>query len=287
MVQLDIMHTHYRRLVSFVTLVIPLVALGSIALFIFWPGVFDELAYEDSVVENISAAALVLASLTMLLVAFKKFGLKSPLLMSLSIFAAMLFFVIGMEEISWGQRILNIESSEFFLENNMQNEMNLHNLNTHLSETVYYFGALLLLIVIPFFNNATKQLLTRFKLKPLIHLLPSPWLVVPFAVMVGFVKTASYDQSIFTLIPVLVTPPILIAIAAIGLKKYNAKTLFSALISLVVVCVGVVLFSLYDYSTNGIRNWTATEWKELFIAIGIFVYALDLLLRPATNQQKD
>lgn len=279
------MQAHYRKLVSFVTVAIPFIALGSVALFIFYPQIFDQLAYEDGVVENISAAALVLASLTMLLVAFKRFGRKAPLLMAMSVLAAVVFFVIGMEEISWGQRILNIESSEFFLENNMQNEMNLHNLNTPLSETVYYFGAFLLLIIIPFFNDGTKRLLNRLKLKSLSPLLPSPWLVVPFAVMVGFVKTISYDQSIFTLIPVLLTPAILMAIAAVGLKKYNAKTLVSALVSLAVVCVGVVLFSLYDYSANDIRNWTATEWKEMFIAIGIFVYALDLLLIPKTRQQ--
>lgn len=39
----------------------------------------------------------------------------------------LLFFAAG-EEISWGQRILGIHSSEFFIENNAQGETNLHNL---------------------------------------------------------------------------------------------------------------------------------------------------------------
>lgn len=39
----------------------------------------------------------------------------------------LLFFAAG-EEISWGQRILGIKSSEFFTENNAQGETNLHNL---------------------------------------------------------------------------------------------------------------------------------------------------------------
>ena len=38
-----------------------------------------------------------------------------------------LFFGAG-EEISWGQRIFGIESSEFFSENNAQQETNLHNM---------------------------------------------------------------------------------------------------------------------------------------------------------------
>jgi len=39
----------------------------------------------------------------------------------------MTFFVFG-EEISWGQRLFNIESGEFFQEFNTQDETNLHNL---------------------------------------------------------------------------------------------------------------------------------------------------------------
>ncbi|MBN2775154.1 MAG: hypothetical protein JXR31_12935 [Prolixibacteraceae bacterium] len=38
-----------------------------------------------------------------------------------------LFFVIG-EELSWGQRIFNIQSGEYFINNNTQAETNLHNL---------------------------------------------------------------------------------------------------------------------------------------------------------------
>lgn len=40
-----------------------------------------------------------------------------------------LLFIFGAgEEISWGQRIFEIESSDYFLENNAQKETNLHNL---------------------------------------------------------------------------------------------------------------------------------------------------------------
>jgi hypothetical protein len=39
----------------------------------------------------------------------------------------MTFFVFG-EEISWGQRIFNVQSGEFFKEFNTQDETNLHNL---------------------------------------------------------------------------------------------------------------------------------------------------------------
>lgn len=44
------------------------------------------------------------------------------------LFLAFLFFFGAMEEISWGQRILGIESPEWFLKHNRQGETNLHNL---------------------------------------------------------------------------------------------------------------------------------------------------------------
>jgi len=41
---------------------------------------------------------------------------------------ALLFFVIAGEEISWGQRILGIETPESFAAHNVQQEINLHNI---------------------------------------------------------------------------------------------------------------------------------------------------------------
>lgn len=41
---------------------------------------------------------------------------------------AFLFFFAAGEEISWGQRIFGIETPEFFMNKNLQNETNLHNL---------------------------------------------------------------------------------------------------------------------------------------------------------------
>lgn len=43
-------------------------------------------------------------------------------------FLALVCFFGAGEEISWGQRIFNIESSEWFIENNAQKETNFHNL---------------------------------------------------------------------------------------------------------------------------------------------------------------
>jgi hypothetical protein len=51
------------------------------------------------------------------------------ILWKVGIFLFALVFLFGAgEEISWGQRIFNVESSAYFLENNAQGETNLHNM---------------------------------------------------------------------------------------------------------------------------------------------------------------
>lgn len=74
--------------------------------------------------------------------------------------ALLCFFVAG-EEISWGQRIFNIESSSFFKKNNAQAETNLHNLvvggvkvNKLIFSQLLILGAVIYLTVFPYlFKN--------------------------------------------------------------------------------------------------------------------------------------
>ena len=62
-------------------------------------------------------------------------------------------FVIGMEEISWGQRLFGFATPERLAEVNWQAEFNFHNVQTDLSETAYYFGAGVFLILLPLLRD--------------------------------------------------------------------------------------------------------------------------------------
>lgn len=64
-------------------------------------------------------------------------------------FLTLFFFFGAGEEISWGQRIFNVESSEFFKENNAQAETNLHNLmvgDTKINKLIFGMGFALVLL---------------------------------------------------------------------------------------------------------------------------------------------
>ena len=81
---------------------------------------------EDQLVEWLTFAFLIIAGLLSLLMSYKarKAGTRYFWFYVLFGIACL---VLGMEEISWGQRIFGIKSAEFFLENSDQQEINVHN----------------------------------------------------------------------------------------------------------------------------------------------------------------
>ena len=85
-------------------------------------------AQEDGVVEYGTAIMLFCISMLSL---YRLFTIQKgkPITWKLGTLLFAIIFLFGAgEEISWGQRIFNIESSDFFMENNAQGETNLHNL---------------------------------------------------------------------------------------------------------------------------------------------------------------
>jgi len=84
-------------------------------------------ATEDGLVEY-STAMFYFVSFGLSLIISRNFiKNKKILLGTLYFLFAGIFLFAGLEEISWGQRILNLETTEFFSEN-QQNETNFHNL---------------------------------------------------------------------------------------------------------------------------------------------------------------
>lgn len=90
---------------------------------------FDEFYTKEDGFAEYGTAFLLFCSSLLLISRFIKLQKYKKNLWKLGILAIALVFLFGAgEEISWGQRIFNIESSEFFKENNAQSETNLHNL---------------------------------------------------------------------------------------------------------------------------------------------------------------
>jgi len=63
---------------------------------------------------------------------------------------SLVLFVVGMEEISWMQRVFSLSTPDALLGLNKQQELNLHNISTGFSELLYYTGSFALLTLAPF-----------------------------------------------------------------------------------------------------------------------------------------
>ncbi len=85
---------------------------------------------DDQFIEYATFFVLLFISILCLRRAFALFGLRGLTFTAFSVCYGMLFFVGAAEEISWGQRLLNIETPGWFVENNRQQEINFHNLTT-------------------------------------------------------------------------------------------------------------------------------------------------------------
>ncbi|HIP72809.1 MAG TPA: hypothetical protein EYH05_15625 [Anaerolineae bacterium] len=110
------------------------------------------LAREDSILQNATAAFYLIAAIlnSILLIRIKNYPLLRLNLLVLSL----LFFIVGMEEISWGQRLFNIETPEALEQINIQNELTLHNIwSISLTTFPALFVTTTLLVFFPLFNR--------------------------------------------------------------------------------------------------------------------------------------
>lgn len=120
---------------------------------------------EDGAVEYTTALLLFCISLLCIYRLFNLWSSKPTLWkIGVALFALLFFFGAG-EEISWGQRIFNVESSEFFKANNAQGETNLHNLvvggkkiNKLVFSQLLMLVMVLYLLVVPVLYRKTKWL---------------------------------------------------------------------------------------------------------------------------------
>ena len=93
-----------------------------------YPVRFRFVVDEDGIIEYLTAFVLLLGSVCLTIRFVKVASQKNSLWIVFNLLMIFgLFFCFG-EEISWGQRIFSLDSSQFFLENNSQKEINFHNL---------------------------------------------------------------------------------------------------------------------------------------------------------------
>ncbi len=95
---------------------------------------------------------------------------------------SLLTFLAGMEEISWGQHLFHFQSGEFFLQENLQHETNLHNLvNANLFSSIIYTSVYTLLVFVPLLVKLYPAIQERLFFLKYFDINPHSILVVLFA----------------------------------------------------------------------------------------------------------
>src|SRR6186997_1259088 len=143
------------------TLIILLIAFG---LLYFNPASLDTYLGEDGIVEWLTVGGLLAGSLVCFNRFIALFKKKNWWFLVATFVLGILLFIAAGEEISWGQRILGIKSSEYFLKNNAQGETNIHNLvvngvkiNKLVFSTILIAVLAIYLVLIPIIYKTNKS----------------------------------------------------------------------------------------------------------------------------------
>ena len=245
-------------------------AASGAGLFLADPPAFHAFAQEDRPLEWASALLLLAAAAVFAWHALRR--RREPVTVLLALGLCLVLFLVGMEEISWGQRVFGFATPESLAEMNWQAEFNLHNVQTDLSETVYYFGAAVFLLLLPLLRD----LLPR-------SVAAHPWLGLAPGRSVALVSApvALFNYGHWDLLAIQLT--ILLALwsmfawsrAARGQGDRGAASVW--LIAALFVVAGQALFLALGHRQVDVPD--VTEYKEFFIGLGLAWYAATVTLR--------
>lgn len=234
-------------------------------LFIGYPNTFNALSLEDNAVEWLSALLLFASCIIMAVNAIKTHHSGILLVQLCCAALSLVFFVIGMEEVSWFQRVLEIETPDDFSKN-IQGEMNLHNFATSIVETAYYFGAFAFLVALPFI----RVFVTFIKEYNFLYIL----MARPFIALVGSI-VCCYNFNVWNTLATQVA--FFGSIAVLLLFSLFSQDVLSRYIALFFMLFNITTQVIFlTHPNNFERFWAITEYKELFIALGFFIYCLDV-----------
>ncbi|MET0636342.1 MAG: hypothetical protein ABWZ25_09970 [Chitinophagaceae bacterium] len=124
----------------------------AVGIYLFYTNVDAFVIYteEDGSVEWLTVLGLLLGSAVSIARFFKLRKERHWWFLLVVLGLGLLMFAAAGEEISWGQRILGVKSSEFFIENNAQGETNFHNLivdGVKLNKIIFSIGLVLVLAI--------------------------------------------------------------------------------------------------------------------------------------------
>jgi hypothetical protein len=173
----------------------------------------DFFRYQYTVEDGLIEWLTVLALLATMVICFRRAWLlrrqAKPLFLAMTVFFGLAFLFGAGEEISWGQRIFNIESSEFFKQYNAQGETNLHNTiinDTKINKLVFGKGIGILFlfylaVFIPLYHKKTafRSFVDRLAIPVASHYQVAAYVIAILLIQVGMESSKKGELLEFTL----------------------------------------------------------------------------------------
>jgi hypothetical protein len=126
---------------------------------------FMRYTVEDGLVEWLTVLGLLLGSGLCFIRVAKLLHKRKLIFLIITFLLGLMLFVVAGEEISWGQRIFGIQSSEFFKEHNTQAETNFHNMvvdGVKVNKVIFTFGLIaalgIFLLIVPYLYRRNQGL---------------------------------------------------------------------------------------------------------------------------------
>lgn len=254
------------------------IALGSALLLLIDPGSLTDLVQEDGLVEWASAVLSFAAGGLVLATAHRYWRSRGDRAASVRTVAAFvvlggIFLLLGLEEVSWFQRVLDVESPDAFVNRNSQKELNLHNFATVATGNALYAGGFV-------FGVALPLLLADRTLPPRLGWLQP--LVPRQAVLASSVVATAVVFSMWNVVLIQITFWMSLTATLVarptGLARVPGLLLAAAMIAVVSIYLGA--------GDSMIRDWDDTEVREVIIPFGLVVYALGVLAAAPSNRRR-
>ena len=163
----------FNKKINFLHFIFSSTIVSPVFLFYYSNPVYNSFVEEDGIIENLTAIFLLSISVFLIKKLLEMKDIISVNNLGIILFSIMFFFGFG-EEISWGQRIFNIETPPFFSENNLQSETNIHNLmigGVKLNKLIFTNGLFFIFsfyfLAIPYLytkSNNVRTLINRYSI---------------------------------------------------------------------------------------------------------------------------
>ncbi len=231
----------------------------------------NRLFFDEDWTYEYLTAIFYLAAAGMLLWTF----FKMPLSKRYKIFVlafALLFIFVAMEEISWGQRKIGVETPDALEEINEQGELNIHNLHTDLFHVLLWGGSLLLGVFIPLLNNTCepiRRLVKKFEfpvMSPDLHF----FFLLPFTYYIGHRWVAPKLLAF-----ILLTIALFVFFQLPAAKGYVEKLppKWGKYLPLVILLLIPVMFQVHRYLIPLTDNKAGQEAAEMVLSFGYLLFA--------------